>query len=50
MPEPMVSELLDNQELFQVKDAPVIKRSVFALFSTDNKNPEMIKTACDFFN
>lgn len=49
MPEPMVSELLKDQSLFLVKDAPVIRRSVYALYSSENKNMEMIKYACEFF-
>ena len=49
MPEPMVNELLKEQTLYLVKDAPVIQRSVFALFTKENSNMELIKLAYSYF-
>lgn len=50
MPEPMVRELLDEKELFLVKDAPVIQRNVYALYTSENANMELIKLAYSYFD
>lgn len=50
MPEPMVKDLLEEKKLFQVTDAPVIQRSVYALYTEENPNMELIKLACSYFN
>ena len=50
MPEPMVNDLLKENLLFQVTDAPVIQRSVFALYSRQNKNIDLIKQAYRYFS
>jgi len=47
--EPMVKDLISNNELFLVKDAPIIQRNVYALYSAENPNKDTIKSACSFF-
>lgn len=49
MPEPMVKELLKEQVLHIVKDAPVIQRSVYALYTNENSHMELIKLAYSYF-
>ena len=50
MPEPMVKDLLNDNKLFVVSDAPVIQRSVYALYTKENPNMDLIKLACNYFN
>lgn len=50
MPEPMVKDLLDEQKLFQVNNAPVIQRSVYALYTKENPNMDLIKLAYSYFH
>ncbi|MEJ2141497.1 MAG: LysR family transcriptional regulator [Gammaproteobacteria bacterium] len=50
MPEPMVRELLHEKELFLVKDAPVIQRNVYALYTSENTNMELIRLAYSYFD
>lgn len=47
--EPMVGQLLEDEKLFLVKGAPVIKRSVFAIYPHDNDKRGLIDYACDYF-
>ncbi|MDH5444978.1 MAG: LysR family transcriptional regulator [Gammaproteobacteria bacterium] len=47
--EPMVKPLLDKGVLFRVNDAPVIERSVYALYHHNHEQLELIKMACDYF-
>ena len=49
MAEPMVASLLKKKKLFQVKDAPVINRDVYAIYSETASKPALIKAACDYF-
>ena len=50
MPEPMVKDLLDEHKLFLVNNAPVIQRSVYALYTKENPNMDLIKLAYSYFN
>jgi len=49
MAEPMVSNLLEQEKLFLVKDAPVIKRSVFAIYPHKSDKINQIEYACNYF-
>ena len=47
--EPMVSRLLEKELLFLVKDAPVIDRTVFALYHHNSDKLVTIQHACEYF-
>ena len=47
--EPMVSRLLEKKLLFLVKDAPVIDRTVYALYRHDSDKLATIQQACHYF-
>ena len=49
MAEPMVANLLEQESLFLVKDAPVIKRSVFAIYPHKSDKFNQIEYACNYF-
>lgn len=49
MAQPMVSRLLENETLFLVQDAPVIKRSVFAIYPHKSEKISQIEYACNYF-
>jgi len=48
--EPMVTRYLDNGQLHHVKDAPVIDRTVYALYHHKHDQIELIKFACEYFS
>ena len=50
LPEPMITENIENNSLFYVKDAPVIDRLAYAVFNPNNQKQELIKHALNFFN
>lgn len=50
MPEPMVRELLDEKKLFLVEDAPVIQRNVYALYTSEKENMDLIRLAYSYFD
>jgi hypothetical protein len=45
----MVAEFVKNGRLHMVKDAPVIKRSVYALYSHNSEKKELIAHANGYF-
>lgn len=47
--EPMITSELRNKSLFRVKDAPVINRTAYAVFATDNEKTEIISHALHYF-
>ena len=49
MAEPMVEQMLHDERLFLVKDAPVIKRSVFAIYPHSSEKRNLIDYACKYF-
>ena len=49
MPEPMVKDFLNENKLFLVSNAPVIQRSVYALYTNENPNMDLIKLAYSYF-
>ena len=49
IPEPMVRPVLDKGLLHIVKDAPVIERTVYALYHHKHEQLALIKMACDYF-
>ena len=49
LPEAMVSDYVENDVLYHVKDAPVIDRVAYAIFNPDNQKQELIKHALNFF-
>lgn len=49
MAEPMIEELVKSGRLYMVKDAPVIKRSVYVLYTYNNEKKELINHAKDYF-
>lgn len=50
LPEPLISELVENGSLNHVKDAPVIDRVAYAVFNPNNLKKDLIKHALNFFN
>lgn len=50
LPEPMVTECIDNNTLFYVKDSPVIDRLAYAVYHPNNQKHDLIKHALNFFN
>lgn len=48
--EPMVSQILEAGHLFLVKDAPVIKRSVFAIYPHNCDKKNLVEHACNYFS
>ena len=50
LPEPMVADLLKEEILYLVKDAPVIQRHVYALYTEENTNMDLIKLAYSYFD
>lgn len=50
LPEPYISEQIDNDLLHYVKDAPVIDRVAYAVFNPDNSKKELIQHTLNFFN
>ncbi|MGD8784683.1 MAG: LysR family transcriptional regulator [Thioalkalispiraceae bacterium] len=48
LPEPMLETYLNEQRLFIVGNAPVIYRSVFAIYAHITEQPELIKLSCEF--
>lgn len=50
MPEPMVKEYINEKKLFPVNNAPVIQRSVYALFTEENLRMDLIKLASSYFH
>lgn len=49
MAEPMVSRLIAKKVLFKVKDAPVIKRSVYSIYPHNSEKQALIQHACKYF-
>ena len=49
MPKPMVESYLDSEELFIVHDAPLIKRTVYAIFPHNSEKKELIDLSCQYF-
>ncbi|MCW8901379.1 MAG: LysR family transcriptional regulator [Gammaproteobacteria bacterium] len=49
MAEPMVEELIKNERLFLVKNAPVIKRSVYAIYPHNSEKSDLITHANSYF-
>lgn len=47
--EPMVSKHIEAGQLHHVEDAPVIERTVYALYHHGHEQLEMIKQACEYF-
>ena len=47
LPESMVQQQLDQEELFRVEDAPVIKRSAFAVFHLGSTRRQLIESVLD---
>lgn len=50
LPEPMISENIENNTLYYVKDAPVIERLAYAVYNPNTQKQELIKHALNFFN
>jgi len=50
LPEPFISDLIDNDVLHYVKDAPVIDRVAYAVFNPNNLKQDLIQHALKFFN
>lgn len=50
MAEPMVTDLVAAGRLFEVNDAPVIKRSVYAIYSHASEKRELITHANSYFS
>ena len=50
LPEPFVTDLIDEGVLHYVKDAPVIDRIAYAVFNPNNLKQELIQHALNFFN
>ena len=49
LPLHLVSELINNQ-IFQIEEAPVISRSIFACYHNENINEELIKNVIDIIS
>ncbi|MGD8926169.1 MAG: LysR family transcriptional regulator [Thioalkalispiraceae bacterium] len=49
MPKPMVETLLAEQRLYIVTNAPVIKRSVYAIYAHSSDHHDLINLSCDYF-
>lgn len=49
LPEPMVTDYVENNTLYHVKDAPVIDRVAYAVFHPNNQKQELIKHALHYF-
>lgn len=49
LPEPMVTEYVENDTLHHVKDAPVIDRVAYAVYHPNNQKQDLIKHALKFF-
>ena len=47
--EPMISALLQAKKLYLVNDAPVIRRSVYALFPHNNEKQNLVESVCRYF-
>ncbi len=47
--EPMVSKYIEAGQLHQVNDAPVIDRTVYALYHHMHEQLDLLHTACQFF-
>jgi DNA-binding transcriptional LysR family regulator len=43
--EPMIKQDLKDKNLFKVKDAPIIKRSIYAVYQDQSSNRDIIETA-----
>ena len=50
LPEPFISELIDEGILHYVKDAPVIDRVAYAVYNPNNLKEELIQHALNYFN
>jgi DNA-binding transcriptional LysR family regulator len=50
MAQPMVSQLIEGKSLYMVNDAPVIKRSVFAIYPHNSEKLSQIEYACNYFS
>jgi len=50
LPEPMVTECIENNTLFYVKDAPVIDRLAYAVYNPNNQKQDLIRHTLEFFN
>ncbi len=49
LPKPMIEILLTEKKLFQVKDAPVIKRNVYAIYAHESEYSDLINLSCSYF-
>jgi len=49
LPEPLISDLVENGVLHYVKDAPVIDRVAYAVFNPNNLKQDLIEHALNFF-
>ena len=49
LPEPMITNNIEDQTLHFVKDAPVIDRTAYAIINPNNQKQDLIKHALTFF-
>lgn len=47
--QPMITSELRNKKLFRVKDAPVINRTAYAVYATDNEKSDTISHVLKYF-